>query len=156
MNRRTALLVFGVAPAALAAANGNKYFTERQLAVIRDLSERIIPADSDAGGAADAKVPELIELLATENPDYQQQLSGGLASLDEFCLKEYSHAYPDCTGEQKKLALDAIAFPSTTPFYTLVRDLTLAGYFTSEIGMKYLGYQGNHFRDGFPGCPGLP
>jgi gluconate 2-dehydrogenase gamma chain len=156
MNRRTALLVLGVAPAALVAANGNKYFTERQLALIRDLSERIIPADSDAGGATDAKVPELIDLLASENPDYQQQLSGGLAALDEFCRKEYSHAYLDCSPEQRTRALDAIASPEPTPFYVLLRDLTLAGYFTSEIGMKYLGYQGNHFRDGFPGCPTLP
>src|SRR5438309_12042086 len=41
-------------------------------------------------------------------------------------------------------------------FFTFLRDLTLGGYFTSEIGMKSLPYLGNQFVAVFPGCPPVP
>jgi len=35
--------------------------------------------------------------------------------------------------------------------------MTVDGYFTSEIGIKDLGYVGNTFVKGdFPGCPPVP
>jgi len=34
--------------------------------------------------------------------------------------------------------------------------MTADGFFTSEIGIKYLGYIGNTFVKEFPGCPAVP
>jgi gluconate 2-dehydrogenase gamma chain len=159
MNRRTALLVLGVAPASLAAATGNRFFSQNQFAAICDLCERIIPADAESGGAVEAKVPELIDLLVSENHDYQLEFIGGLSRIDEICRDRYSKEFLECTSDQKEETLSGAALesgPYGLSFYTLLRDLTLAGYFTSEIGMKYLGYRGNRFSSGFPGCPPLP
>jgi hypothetical protein len=33
------------------------------------------------------------------------------------------------------------------------RDLTADGFFSSEIGIQYLGYVGNTFLNDFPGWP---
>ena len=68
-------------------------------------------------------------------------------------------------GEQKEI-LDLIAYsknaasdPSLSQavvFFAFLRDLTADGFFTSEIGIKYLGYIGNTFVNEFPGCPSVP
>jgi hypothetical protein len=41
-------------------------------------------------------------------------------------------------------------------FFALLRNLTVDAYFTSEIGINDLQYQGNTFVKEFPGCPPLP
>jgi len=41
-------------------------------------------------------------------------------------------------------------------FFGFLRKLTADGYFTSEIGIEYLGYIGNTFLKEFPGCPPVP
>ena len=42
-------------------------------------------------------------------------------------------------------------------FFAFLRTMTADGFFTSEIGIKYLGYVGNTFVKGdFPGCPPVP
>ena len=38
-------------------------------------------------------------------------------------------------------------------FFSFLREVTVGGYFTSEIGIKYLPYLGNKALSSFPGCP---
>ena len=143
-----------------------RYFTAHPYATLRSLCASIIPAAAASGGALEARAPELIDLLASENEDYQTRLGGGLAWLDSTCHDRFQNDYLKCAPDQQKQILDLIAYresASVAPnlsvgiaFFAFLRDLTVAGYFTSEVGMKYLGYKGNHFRSGFPGCPPLP
>ena len=41
-------------------------------------------------------------------------------------------------------------------FFSFLRNMTADGFFTSKIGIKYLGYKGNTFLTEFPGCPPVP
>jgi gluconate 2-dehydrogenase gamma chain len=41
-------------------------------------------------------------------------------------------------------------------FFSFLRNLTADGFFTSKIGIQYLGYIGNTFVAEFPGCPPVP
>jgi gluconate 2-dehydrogenase gamma chain len=41
-------------------------------------------------------------------------------------------------------------------FFALLRNLTADGFFTSKIGIEYLGYIGNGYLSEFPGCPPVP
>ena len=41
-------------------------------------------------------------------------------------------------------------------FFSTLRKYTADGFFTSEIGIKYLGYMGNTYLKEFPGCPVIP
>ena len=41
-------------------------------------------------------------------------------------------------------------------FFAFLREMTADGFFTSKIGIKYLGYKGNTFLTEFPGCPPVP
>jgi hypothetical protein len=41
-------------------------------------------------------------------------------------------------------------------FFALLREMTADGFFTSQIGIKYLGYVGNTYLLAFNGCPPVP
>jgi gluconate 2-dehydrogenase gamma chain len=41
-------------------------------------------------------------------------------------------------------------------FFSFLRNFTADGFFTSKIGIKYLGYKGNTFLPEWPGCPPVP
>src|SRR4051812_32887592 len=68
-----------------AANKAPVFFNAAQYELLRMLVKIIIPSDGGGGDAIDAGVPEFIDLLASENPDYQRQLSGGLLWLDVQC-----------------------------------------------------------------------
>jgi hypothetical protein len=143
-----------------------KYFSAHAYKTLQSLCETIIPADADSKGAIEAGAPEFIDLITSENKEYQVALGGGLMWLDETCIDRYGSAYLDCTPAQQKEILDLIAYrknAATDPslgqgieFFSFLRKLTADGFFTSEIGIEYLGYIGNTYLKEFPGCPPVP
>jgi gluconate 2-dehydrogenase gamma chain len=143
-----------------------KFFPPRQYKTLQSLCETILPADADCGGALEAGAPEFIDLLTSENPEYQLKLGGGLMWLDSTCADRYGNAYLDCTSQQQKEILDLIAHRKNAVldpglsqgvvFFSFLRDLTADGFFTSQIGIQYLGYVGNTYLRDFPGCPPVP
>ena len=143
-----------------------KYFSAHFYKTLQSLCQTIIPPDDQAKGAIEAGAPEFIDLITSENKDYQVALGGGLMWLDNTCIDRYGSAYLDCTAVQQKEILDLIAYrknfkkdPSLgqgIEFFAFLRKLTADGFFTSEIGIDYLGYIGNTYVKEFPGCPPLP
>jgi hypothetical protein len=149
-----------------AKAYAPKVFSAHDYKTLQTLCQTIIPADADSGGAIEAGAPEFIDLLTSENLDYQRILGGGLLWLDSVCSDRYEKAYLDCSPEQQKEIVDLIAYKKnavTNPalntgveFFSFLRNMTADGFFTSEIGVKYLGYIGSAFLKEFPGCPPVP
>jgi hypothetical protein len=143
-----------------------KFFPAHPYQTLQVLCQLIIPPDAEAGGALEAGAPEFIDLLTSENKDYQLKLGGGIAWLDSTCTDRYGKVFLDCAAPQQKEILDLIAYranarkdPALGPgveFFSFLRDLTADGFFTSEIGIKYLQYIGNTYLAEFPGCPPLP
>jgi gluconate 2-dehydrogenase gamma chain len=143
-----------------------KFFPPQQYKTLQLLCETIFPADADSGGAVEAGAPEFIDLLTSENSDYQLKLGGGLMWLDATCIDRFGKGYLDCNSQQQKEILDRIAyrknavsdasFSQGVEFFSFLRDLTADGFFTSKIGIEYLGYIGNAFLTDFPGCPPVP
>jgi hypothetical protein len=143
-----------------------KFFTAHQYKTLQTLCQTIIPADGDSGGAVEAGAPEFIDLLTSENTEYQVALGGGLMWLDSTCSDRYGAVYLDCTPQQQKEILDQIAYRNNAmmdarlsqgvEFFSFLRNMTADGFFTSEIGIKYLGYIGSAFLKEFPGCPPVP
>jgi hypothetical protein len=143
-----------------------KFFVAHQYKTLQTLCQTIIPGDADSGGAIEAGAPEFIDLLTSENTEYQVTLGGGLMWLDSTCSDRYGKAYLDCTPQQQKEILDQIAYRNNAmadarlsqgvEFFSFLRNMTSDGFFTSEIGIKYLGYQGSAFLMEFPGCPPVP
>ena len=143
-----------------------KYFTAKQYETVVSLCDTIIPKDEKSGGAVEAGAPEFIDLLTSENEEYQLKLGGGLLWLDSDCIDQYGKVFMECAPEQKKEILDLIAFRKNAKkdhslsqgvaFFAFLRNLTCDGYYTSKIGIEDLQYIGNVTRSEWPGCPALP
>lgn len=143
-----------------------KYFTGPQYMLLTALCSMILPADADSAGAVEAGAPEFIDLLTSENAEYQRKLGGGLLWLDAQCISRYGEGFLSCSPEQQKEMLDRIAYRRNAAedaslaygveFFAMLRNLTSDGFFTSKIGIEYLGYMGNTFLLEWPGCPPVP
>lgn len=128
-----------------------KFFTDHEMATITVLGDIIIPKDEVSGSASDAKVPEFIDFIVQDMPQHQLPMRGGLRWLDMQCLKRYEKAFKDCNQQQQIEMVDQIAYPNKAKpemkqgvvFFSLMRNLTASGFYTSEIGVKDLGYAGN-------------
>jgi hypothetical protein len=143
-----------------------KYFSPHEYQTLLVLCDTIIPKDETSGGAVEAGAPEFIDLLTSENEEYQGIFGGGLMWLDNFCMDRYDHAFLECSSVQQKETLDLIAYKKnakTNPelsqgiaFFAKLRNITCDGFYTSKIGIEDLKYIGNTALAEFPGCPPLP
>jgi hypothetical protein len=134
-----------------AALMKQKFFNEHEMQTVRVLSDIIIPADSRSGSASQAKVPEFIEFMMKDEPSNQIPMRGGLRWLDNQCRKRYQKTFVQCTKTQQIEMVDEIAYPEQAKpemsqgvaFFNRMRNLTATGFFTSQMGIKDLGYMGN-------------
>jgi gluconate 2-dehydrogenase gamma chain len=139
------------------------FFTPQEMATITILGDIIIPKDDVSGSASDAKVPEFIEFIVKDMPQHQVPMRGGLRWLDMQCFKRFNNSFADCSKEQQMEIVEDIAYPVVkdqkgkvvskrtikpgydqgVSFFSLIRNLTATGFYTSEIGGKDVGYIGN-------------
>ena len=132
-------------------AKEDKFFNEHEMATITVLGDIIMPKDEVSGSASDAKVPEFIEFIVKDMPSHQTPLRGGLRWLDLHCYKQYEKAFVNLSVAQQITIVDSIAYPEKAAkelaqgvsFFNLMRDLVTTGFYTTEIGVKDLGYVGN-------------
>jgi Gluconate 2-dehydrogenase subunit 3 len=143
-----------------------KFFSPHQYATLVSLCDTILPKDEHSGGAVEGGAPEFIDLLTSENEDYQLKLGGGLMWLDSHCSDHFAKQYLECSPEQQTKTLDLIAYRKNAKadpelsqgvaFFAFLRDMTCDGFYTSKIGIEDLQYIGNEVRASWPGCPPLP
>ena len=138
-----------------------KFFTEHELYSLDKICNLILPPN-EFGSIRDAEVVQLIEFMAKDIPAYKEPLRNGLSWIDNESKKRFNNLFVDCDITQQKNIFDEIAYydpnKSITDYsepvqwFNLVRNLTMTGYFTSEIGIKDLGYKGNipNIWDGVP------
>jgi hypothetical protein len=151
---------------AATGAYSPKYFNAHEYRTLKALCNAILPPDERSKGAVEAGAPEFIDLLTSENEEFQRKLGGGLIWLDAECGDRYGATFLASKPAQQTEILDLIAFRKnadqdvrlTQPvrFFALLRNLTCDAYFTSEIGIHDLGYIGNTYVREFRGCPPLP
>jgi hypothetical protein len=156
---------YGRTPAeleAIAKLEAETFFSEHEMDTIRVLCALILPANEHFGSAADAGAPEFIEFMAKDIPEMQTSLRGGLMWLDHQSNTEFGTEFKATEEARQKQLLDRIAFYDATipmsqqsleiQFFSLMRNLTLCGYYTSKMGIEDLGYKGNtpNVWDGVP------
>ncbi len=127
------------------------FFTPEEMATIAVLADIIIPKDETSGSATEAKVPDFIEFIVKDMPHYQTPMRGGLRWLDMQSLTRFEKPYTGITQKQQLEIVDEIAYPQKAKpamkqgvaFFNLIRNLVATGFYTSEIGVKDIGYMGN-------------
>ena len=137
----------------------DQFFENGEKATIKTLANLILPPNEN-GTIEDAGVVDFIEFMVKDVPEFQIKIRGGLMWLNGHCNSKYSSLFINCSEDQQREVLDTIAFPDPETrvqvqeiqFFSLMRNLVLTGYFTSEVGIKELGYKGNiaNVWDGVP------
>ncbi len=129
----------------------DKFFDDHEMNTIKILIDLIIPKDEVSGSATEAGVHDFIEFIIKDIPRHQLPLRGGLKWLDNQSLKQFNQNFIDCSSTNQLALIDQIAYPELAKpemkqgvtFFNLLRDLTATGFFTSQMGLKDLGYVGN-------------
>ena len=138
-----------------------KFFTAAEYRTVRVLADMIIPRDERSGNASDAGVPEFMDFTLMDRPNYQNWMRPGLAWINAQSTTRFGKPFADATEAQRSAILNDIAWPARAPasmadgvgFLNRFRDLTATGFWSSQIGVKDLKYQGNIFATDWNGCP---
>lgn len=116
-----------------------KVFSAPELDLIRDIAETIIPR-TDTPGAADARVQLFIDRHYSLDNRTLAEFRQGLRLVQTSVRRgrSLSEILTDLQGH---------------PFFQLVKDLTIDGYFSSREGLaQELGWKGNTPVGEFKGC----
>jgi gluconate 2-dehydrogenase gamma chain len=152
-------------PAAPASsAPKQKFFTAKEYRLVAVLADDIIPRDGRSGSATEAGVPAFIDFnmsVPETSDDARVAMRGGLRWLDTESRTRFGAGYAAATPAQRHQILDDIAWPAKArpemsagvAFFSRIRDLVGAGFFSSAAGWADLQYQGNVFNPGWNGCP---
>ena len=127
------------------------FFSDHERQTLIVLGDLIIPKDDVSGSASDAKVIDFIDFIVKDIPEHQVPLRGGLKWLDLQCLNRYGHSFVGSNENQQLEMLGEIAYPAKVKpemqqgavFFDRLRSLVATGFYTSQIGIKDLGYVGN-------------
>lgn len=127
------------------------FFTDHERATLIVLGDLIIPKDEVSGSASDAKVIDFLDFIVKDIPEHQVPLRGGLKWLDVQCLNRYEHSFAGSAENQQLEILEEIAYPMKVKpdmqqgavFFSRLRNLVATGFYTSQIGIKDIGYVGN-------------
>ena len=157
-----------------------RFFTRHEYQTVRTLVDYIIPRDERSGSATDAGVPQYMDFVLSDqtpppgppNPTRrfyvapttaQINVRGGLAWLDTECARRFGagKTFLTATDAQRRQVLDDIAWPAKAKpelshgvaFFTRLRDMTAAGFFSSKMGVQDLRYMGNMPMAKWDGCP---
>lgn len=116
-----------------------------QTATLTEFIDTLIPA-SDTLGAKALNVPDFVQKMLADcyEPTVQQQVREGLDAVNAVATASCSQSFMACDTPQR---LDVLTKMEAAPdarrkeFYTLIKNLTIQGYTTSEYVMtRFLNY----------------
>ena len=164
----------GAGPAEAPPAVGGPLFLDpHQLETLASLAEAIVPGSAAAGVA-----PFVDRLLAADTREAQTELLAAMGAMQAEAVARFGRPWLGLDAGQKTALLAAVStgprsralrywtpgqpvlVPEPPPAPPTLRDRferlkeTIAtAYWSSETGMRELGWTGEMIHEGFPGCP---
>lgn len=134
--------------------------SEDDVVLLDEVADTIIPT-TDTPGAKAAGVGAFMKVMVTDCYDEADQkvFVEGITKLGEASKKQFDKGFMELDADQKKTLLTAIdkemkdyqaSKKETDPkhYFKMMKDLTLQGYFTSEIGatkaLRYVAVPGKY------------
>jgi hypothetical protein len=122
-------------------------FTANEIAWLDEVAETILPATKTPGARA-AGVGTYIAVMVTDvyEPADQAVFRAGMESLENDCQAAFGTGFMAASAEQRLELLQRLdreqldymnsrGEDSPSHYFRMIKELTLTGYFTSEIGM---------------------
>jgi hypothetical protein len=137
---------------AAAAPSTPAFLDTHQAKTLEVLAEAIVP------GSTGAKVaPFIDQLLAVDSGANQRAFVGALGAFDMIASNRHGKPWTGITAAQQDALLReaATADAKTSAFhghFQNLKDWIAGAYYSSEIGMRELGWDGTMFFAQLPGC----
>jgi len=119
-----------------------KVLSTDQAQLVAEIAERIIPK-TDTPGAKDAGVASFIDNAIDLNilGDKRTTLLTGLSQFTKMAQDKFGKSFIDISGDEmdtviKAVALDGAEGDKTNPIFKQLKELVVAGFFSSEVGAK--------------------
>ena len=142
------------------ATTSASLFRQSEIELLDGIADTILP-ETDTPGARAAGVGPFIAMMVTDTyyPDDQQIFRDGLQSLQTQCLVSYGAHFLAITAAQRLALLENLDAEqhlymqtredgAPVHYFRMLKELTLLGYFTSEIGytqaMRYVETPGRY------------
>ena len=146
---------FNPDPAAIRAR-----FTPAFLALLDEISETIIPATPDSGGAKAAGIAAFMRDIVCDHatPEEQATFFAAAPNIDATAREAHGgRGFLEFSATEREAHLLTYEVSPPDPGYTALKQLTIWGYFTSEVGQtEALAYDPvpGEFRGDLPLKPG--
>lgn len=124
-------------------------FSVDRVAFLDEVGETILPATASSPGAKEAMIGEFMKVIVSDCYEEKDQriFIDGIAKLNASAEEKFGNAFMKLTPEEKHdllVALDKEAkdhsrnkkHEEPAHYFTMMKQLTLWGYFTSEVGSK--------------------
>jgi hypothetical protein len=140
------------------AGQALRALTAMQAELVATLAEHIIPA-TDTPGARAARVDAFVDALLADifTVEEQERFLAGLADVDARAQAATGTSFVECAPRQQVAILEELEREGQTAgggqatFFGQFKELTLVGYYTSEIGasqeLKYVHVAGRYDGD---------
>jgi len=116
-------------------------FSANDEQVLSEFAETIIPTTASSAGAKAAGLGAFIPMIVRDcyPANLQELFANGLKEMQTKCIKEFKKDFLSTSNEERNQLMsslrdDAIATNKAPSFFLIARDLTILGYYTSEIG----------------------
>lgn len=137
-----------------------QFLSAAEYALVERLTEIIIPSDATPG-AKEAGVAEFVDFMVGSDPEVQYPFRMGLAWLNAHSEVHYGKKFLELDTEKQNSLLEPLAYKDKTrsgqedgrQFFKLIREYTVTGFYTSEIGFKELDNPALKFYSESPECP---
>jgi len=139
--------------------------TEEQRETLTALTDLILPKVGDSPSASELHVPDFIdEWISAPYPrqkDDRRHVLNGLNWLDAESKKRFSKSFRELAVAERTEIGDEInylpkaksEYKKGAEYFAKIRDLTMAGYYTTDAGAREVGYVGNVALPSFDGPP---
>lgn len=121
-----------------AVANDSLSSSDRTL--LNEIAETIIPATPDSGGAKAADVATFMAEIVRDfyTDEERSTFAAGIPHLQSLSRKKFSgREFEALTADERHALLLTLEKPNPTPdYYKMFKQLTIWGYFSSEVGAK--------------------
>jgi hypothetical protein len=112
------------------------------------LSEAVVP------GSASAKVNQFIDLLlSVDTAEHRRDFVGSLMGVDEDAKKRFGRGFAALgQNEQVIVVTDFSGQDAHRSEFENLKEWIVGAYYSSEQGMRELGWNGNYAFENYPGC----
>lgn len=136
------------------------FFSPSEYATVERLCDLIIPRDASPG-AKEAGVAEFVDFMVAHDREQQYPLRLGISWLNAHSERLFGKTFLALADAEQLAVLEPLAYKAKhrageedgRKFFSAIKELTVMGFYSTEIGYKEIDNPALKFYATSPACP---